>query len=93
MKHEHYFCTDFLNIQRLKIGGIFLKIVTSSLQIFTCIYLGELKIFCIFADSKFSEGLRDLNIFVHHKHSKDNQIQWDNNKFSKKKKTIVKIVQ
>ena len=55
--------------QTEKIGGTFLKIVTSSLQILTCIYFDELKIFCIFADSKFLEGLWNLNIFVYHKYS------------------------
>ena len=69
-----------------KIGGTFFKIVTLSLQIFTCIYFGELKIFCIFADSKFLEGLWNLNVFVYHKYSKYGQIQWDNYKFSKIKK-------
>ena len=60
--------------QTEKIGGIFLKIVASSLQIFTFIYFGELKIFWIFADSKFLESLQDLNIFVYHKYSKYGQI-------------------
>ena len=70
--------------QSEKIGGTFLNIVTLNLQMFTCIYFVELKIFCIFADSKFLEGLWDLNIFMYHEYSKYGQIQWDNNKFWKK---------